>query len=147
MTMIKKAYKNKIWQLKNPSSSFIPETSNQFFRRAVFNMPNKGSWRTTWLFPWTGELVRTMLTLENVKTKLDSFLSKKDSNYLNKKVKIYKKVYHKDFRLVQILSVGEAILKQIMRLRNQLVTPAENFGGEQNWSPLQTSTMSKDMDD
>ena len=43
--------------------------------------------------------------------------------------------------------MGEADSNQFMRLRNQLVTAAENFAREENLSPLLIPTTSKDMDE
>ena len=73
--------------------------------------------------------------------------SKIDSNYLDVKLRVFKKDDNKEFRLVQILTMGEADFNQFMRLRNQLVIAAENFGGEENLSPVLIPTMSKDMDE
>ena len=53
----------------------------------------------------------------------------------------------RDFRLVGNLTKGEADFNQFMRLRNQQVIAAENFGREQNLSPVFIPTMSKDMDE
>ena len=52
-----------------------------------------------------------------------------------------------EFRLVQNLRKAEADLNQFMRLRNQLVTAAENFAREENLSPLLIPTLSKHMDE
>ena len=43
--------------------------------------------------------------------------------------------------------MGEADFSQFMRLRNQLVIAAENFGREENLSSVLIPTMSKDMDE
>ena len=51
------------------------------------------------------------------------------------------------FRPVRILTMGEADFNQFVRLRNQLVTAAENFGREENLSPVLIPTMSKVMDE
>ena len=58
-----------------------------------------------------------------------------------------KKDDNKDFRFVQNLTTGESDLQQFMRLMNQLLIAAENFGGEPSSSPIQLATMSKDMDE
>ena len=50
---------------------------------------------------------------------------KSDSNYLNMKLKVFKKDEKKLLRLVQNLTMGEAEFKQFMRLRNQLVNTAK----------------------
>ena len=56
--------------------------------------------------------------------------SKKDSSYLDVKLKIFKKDDNKKFPLVQNLTMGEADFKQFMRFRNQLVNEAESFARE-----------------
>ena len=56
------------------------------------------------------------------------FLSKIDYNYFDVKLKVFKKVDNKVFRLVQARTVGEADLNRFMQVRNQAVTTEENFG-------------------
>ena len=73
--------------------------------------------------------------------------SKNDSNYLDVKLKVFRKDDKKEFRLVQNLTMGEADFNQFMRLRNQLVYAAENFAGEENLTPVQIPTLSKDMEE
>ena len=73
--------------------------------------------------------------------------SKNDSNYLDVKLKLFKKDDNKEFRLVQNLTMGEADFNQFMRLRNQLVNAAENFARKENLTPVLIPTMSKDMDE
>ena len=51
---------------------------------------------------------------------------KNDSNYLDVKLKVFKKDDNKEFQLVQNLTMGEADFNQFMQLRNQLVSAAEN---------------------
>ena len=70
-----------------------------------------------------------------------------DSNYLHLKLNVFKKDANKEFRLVQNLTTGEADFNQFWRLRNQLVNVAENFAREENLTPVQIPTMSKDMDE
>ena len=53
--------------------------------------------------------------------------SKNDSNYLDVKLKVFRKDDKKEFRLVQNLTMGEADFNQFMRLRNQLVNAAEKL--------------------
>ena len=69
--------------------------------------------------------------------------SKNDSNYLDVKLKVFKKDDNKDFRLVPKLTLGEADFKQFMRLRNQLVNAAEKFAREEKLTPVLIPTMSK----
>ena len=74
------------------------------------------------------------------------FWSKNDSNYLDVKLKVFRKDDKKEFRLVQNLTKEEADFNQFMRLRNQLVNAAENFVREENLTPGLIPIMSKDMD-
>ena len=76
-----------------------------------------------------------------------SFWSENDSNYLDLKLKVFKKDDKKDFRLVQNLTMGETEFRQFMRLRNQLVIAAENFARAENLSPVLILTLSRDMDE
>ena len=62
--------------------------------------------------------------------------SKIDSNYMDVKLKVFKKDDNKDFRPIQNVTMGEADFKHFMRLRNQLVTAEENFAREGNLSPV-----------
>ena len=73
--------------------------------------------------------------------------SKKDSHYLDVKLKVFKKDDNKEFRLVQKLTMGETDFNQFMQLRNQLVLVAENYAREENFSPVLIAAMSKDMDE
>ena len=71
--------------------------------------------------------------------------SKNDSNYLDVKLKVFRKDDKKEFRLVQSLTMGEADFNHFMRLRNQLVNAAKNFAREENLTSVLITTMSKDM--
>ena len=73
--------------------------------------------------------------------------SKIDSNYLDVKLKVFRKDDKKEFRLVQNLTMGEADFDQFMRLRYQLVNAAENIAPEKNLTPVLIPTVSKDMDE
>ena len=73
--------------------------------------------------------------------------SKKDSNYLDVKLKAFKKDDSKGFRLVQKFTVGVADFNQLLQLRNQLVIAPKNFARDENLSPVLIPTMSKDMDE
>ena len=53
--------------------------------------------------------------------------SKNDSNYLDVKLKVFRKDDKKEFLLVQNPTMRVADFNQFMRLRNQLVKAAENF--------------------
>ena len=72
--------------------------------------------------------------------------TKNDSNYLDIKIKVFKRVdKNAEFWLGQNLSMGEADFNQFIRQRNQLVVAADNFLREQNLSPVLQSTLSEDM--
>ena len=73
--------------------------------------------------------------------------SKNDSNYLDVKLKVFRKDEKKEFRLVQNLTMREYDLNQFMRLRYQLVNAGENFAREETLTPVLIPTMSKDMDE
>ena len=73
--------------------------------------------------------------------------SNNDSNYLDVKLKVFKKDDNKEFRLTRNLTMGEADFNQFMRLRNQLVNAAEKFAGEENLTSMLIPTMSRDMDE
>ena len=73
--------------------------------------------------------------------------SKNDSNYLDVKLKVFRKDEKKEFQLVQSLIMGEADFNQFMRLRNQLVNAAENFAREENLNPVLIPTMSREIDE
>ena len=73
--------------------------------------------------------------------------SKNDSNYLDVKLKVFRKDDKKEFRLAQNLTMGEADFNQFMRLRNQLVHGAESFAREEILTPVLIPTMSRDMDE
>ena len=75
------------------------------------------------------------------------FWSKSDSNYLDVKLKLFKKCDNKEFRLVRNLTMGEADFNQFMGLRNRLVNAAGNVARGENLTPVLIPTMSKDMDE
>ena len=90
-----------------------------------------------------------MWTLARVKTDWDDFFwTKNDSNYLDIKLKVFKRDNkNADFRLRQNLIIGEAYFNQFIRQRNQLVVAGDNFLREQNLSPVLQSTLSEDMEE
>ena len=73
--------------------------------------------------------------------------SKNDFNYLDVKLKVFKKDDKKELRLVQNLTMAEADFNHFMRFRNQLVNAAENFAEVENLMPVLIPTMSKGMDE
>ena len=75
------------------------------------------------------------------------FWSKNNCNYLDVKCKVFKKDDNKEYRLVQNLTTGEADFNHFMRIRNQLVSAAENFAREESLTLVLIPKMSKDMDE
>ena len=73
--------------------------------------------------------------------------SENDSNYLDVKLKVFRKDNKKEFQLAQNLTMGEADFNQFIRLRDQLVKEAENFAREENLTPVLIPTRSRDMDE
>ena len=53
--------------------------------------------------------------------------SKNSFDYLDVKLKVFKRDENKQFRLAQILTLGEADFIQFVRLRNQLVVAVRDF--------------------
>ncbi len=74
-------------------------------------------------------------------------MTKIGSNHFDVKLKLLKKDDNKGFQLVQNFTKREAEFNQFMRLRNQLVNAAENFGREENLSPVVIPTTYRDMDE
>ena len=74
-------------------------------------------------------------------------LVKNYSNYLDVKLKVFKKDDNKDFRLFDSLTMGKADFNQFLKLRYQLVVTAENFVREENLPPVLVPTMSKGMNE
>ena len=74
--------------------------------------------------------------------------SKNDSNYLEIKLKVFKREdKNAEFRLRKNLSMRKVDLNQFIRQRNHLVVAADNFLKEQSLSPVLQSTLSKDMEE
>ena len=74
--------------------------------------------------------------------------SKNDSNYLDIKLKVFKREdKNAEFRLRQNLSMEEADFNQFIRQRNQLVVAADHFLRQQNLAAVLQSTLSEDMEE
>ena len=63
------------------------------------------------------------------------------------KLKLFKKVEKKHFRLAQNLARGEADFIQFIRLRSQLVVAVRDFSKEENMSSDQVKLLAKDMEE
>ena len=73
--------------------------------------------------------------------------SKNSFDYLDMKLKVFKRDENKQFRLAQNLTMGEADFIQFFRLRNQLVVSARDFSKDENLPPVQEKLLAKDMED
>ena len=82
---------------------------------------------TTLQQPWTNWLAPTMWTLATVKSDLEENLSKNSFDFLDVKLKVFKRDENKQFRLAQNLTMEEADFNQFNRLRNQLAVAARDF--------------------
>ena len=109
----------------------------------------KLEWPTTLQQPYANCLAPTMWTLTKKTREIWTFFwTKKDSNFLNIKLKVFKREYkNAASRLRQNFLIGEADFNQFNRQRNQLVVAADNFLREQNLSPVLQPTLSKDMEE
>ena len=74
------------------------------------------------------------------------FWSKISFDYLDVKLKVFKRDENKQFRLAQNLTMGEAEFNQFIRLRNQLVVAVRDFSKEENLTPVQVKLLAKDME-
>ena len=74
--------------------------------------------------------------------------SKKDSNYLDIKLNVFKREdKNEELRLRQNFSMGKAEINQFIRQRNQLVVAVDNFLREKDLPPVLQYTPSKDMEE
>ena len=119
-----KAYISNKLDRQSHSPKFHLKNKHQFHLPAFFLIH---ALLRTLLRPWKNSVVPTLWTLENAVTDLIYSLgTKNESSYLDIKLKVFKKI--DNFRLVLIISLGEAVFKQSVCLRIQLVFAAENFG-------------------
>ena len=75
------------------------------------------------------------------------FRSKKSFDYLDVKLKVFKRDENKQFRRAQNLTMGEADFNQFIRLRNQLFVAVRDFSKEDNLPPVQVKLLAKDMEE
>ena len=141
----KHAYISNKMQLQDPSLTFFHKNNSLFSSTSIQS-------RSPMAYNTTASLDKLTCTdyldFGKCQDRFGRFSwSKNDSNYLDVKLKVFRKDEKKEFRLVQNLTMGEADFNQFMRLRNQLVYAAENFAREENLTPVQIPTLSKDMDE
>ena len=118
-----KAYISNKLERQSHSLRVLLKNKHQFHLPAFFLIH---ALLTTLLLPRTNSVVPTLWTLENAVTDLIYCLGPtNDSSYLDIKLKVFKN--DDNFRLVQKSALGEAVFKQSVSLRIQLVIPAENF--------------------
>ena len=68
-------------------------------------------------------------------------------DYLDVKLKVFKRDENKQFRLAPNLTMGEADFNQFIRLRNQLVVTVRDFSKEESLLPVQVKLLAKDMEE
>ena len=73
--------------------------------------------------------------------------SKKSFDYLDVKLKVFKKDESNQIRLAQNLTRGEADFNQLIRLRNQLLVADREFSKAENLPPVQVKLLAKDMEE
>ena len=73
--------------------------------------------------------------------------SRNSFDYLDVKLKVFKRDENKQFRLAQNLTMGEADFNQFLRLRSQLVVAVRDFSKEENLPPVQVKLVAKDMEE
>ena len=62
-------------------------------------------------------------------------------------MEVFKRDDNREFDLVRNFTMGETDCNRFMRLKNQLAIAAENFGREEDLSPVLIPTISTDMDE
>ena len=75
------------------------------------------------------------------------YWSKNSFDYLDVKLKVFKRDKNKQFRLARNLTMGEADFNQFIRLRNQLVVAVRDFNKEENLPPVLVKLLARDMEE
>ena len=73
--------------------------------------------------------------------------SKNSFDYLDVKLKVFKRDKNKRFRLAQNLTMGEADFIQFIKLKNQLVVAVRDISKEESLPPVQVKLLAKDMEE
>ena len=73
--------------------------------------------------------------------------SKFSFDYLDVKLKVFKRDKNKQFQLAQNLTMGVADFNQFIRLRNQLVVAVRDFSKGESLLPVQVKLLAKDMEE
>ncbi len=73
--------------------------------------------------------------------------SKKSFDFLDVKLKVFKKDENKQFRLAQNLTMREADFNQFIRLRHQLVVAVRDCSKEEILPPVQVKLLAKDLEE
>ena len=142
--MTKKAYKSNSFYLVKLSLSLNVRDSSLFSATSVLS-PSPMAYNTT---ASLDKLTCTKyVDFKNCQNRFGRFAWSKKFNYLEIKLKVFKRDENRDFWLVQNLTTGEAVFDRFIRLRNQLAIAAEDFGREDNLSSVLIPTMSKDKDE
>ena len=141
------AYKSSNFHFLKSLFNFHSQKSTRFFQLPAFYLVHP--WPTTLQKPWTNRLATVYVDFGKSQDRFGRFSwSKNDSNYLDIKLKVFKREDKKAaIRLRQNLSMREADFNQFIRQRNQLVVAADTFLREENLSPVLQSTLCKDMEE
>ena len=121
----KHAYTSNELQIQNHSLTFIHKTKSFLSTNSILS-------RSPMAYNTTASLDKLTCTdyvdFGKCQDRVGRFSwSKNDSNYLDVKLKTFKKDDNKEFQLVQNLTAGEADFNQFMPLRNRLLIAAEKF--------------------
>ena len=141
----KHAYIGNESQLQNPSLTLIHKNKSLLSATSILSRSHMAYTTTASLdkLTWTN-----YVDFGKCQDRFGNFSwSKNDSNFLDVKLKVFKKGDNKEFRLVQNLTIAQADFNQFEQLRNHLVNAAENFAGEETLTPVLIPTMSRDMDE
>ena len=72
---------------------------------------------------------------------------KNSFDYLDVKLKVFKRDENKQFRLAKKLTMGEEDFIQFIRLRNQLAVEVRDFSKEENLPTVQVKLLAKNMEE
>ena len=141
----KDAYISNELQLHTHSLTFIRKNKS-FLSAASILPPSPMTYNTT---AYLGKLTCTdYIDFGKCQNRFGSVSwSRKDSNYLDVKLKFFEEDDNIELLLVRNLTMRGADFNQFTRLKNQLVIAAEYFVCEENLSPLVIPSLSKDIDE
>ena len=115
--------------MKHQSYSRVFSKINHFFQLPDFYLNKLTPWLISLLLPWTNSLFPVLWKMENARQNWLFFLVPKVIPITHVvEIKLFMKYDNREFNLVQNNKMGESDFNHFVRLRNQLVLAAENFG-------------------